>query len=37
MGYQPEPPLQLAYGVLGALIVALALRRPVREALRKER
>lgn len=34
VGYQPDPPLQLAYGVLGVLIVLLALRPSVREALR---
>lgn len=34
VGYQSDPPLQLAYGVLGALIVVLALRPSVREALR---
>lgn len=36
VGYQPDPPLQLAYGVLGALIVVLALRPSVRETLRDE-
>lgn len=30
LGYYPEPPLQLIYGSLGLLIIALALSRPVR-------
>jgi len=30
VGYQAEPPLQLVYGVLGAVIVALAVRPTLR-------
>ncbi|NIP56683.1 MAG: hypothetical protein GWM92_01080 [Gemmatimonadetes bacterium] len=37
IGYQADPPLPLAYALLGALIVVLALRSSVREALRGRR
>lgn len=33
IGYQPEPPLQLIYGVIGVVIVGLALLPAVRQEL----
>ena len=37
IGYQPRPPLQLVYGVLGGLIVGLVLAPSVRTALATRR
>jgi peptidoglycan/LPS O-acetylase OafA/YrhL len=34
IGYQPAPPLQLVYGILGVLILAIALQPTVRRRLR---
>lgn len=37
VGYQPQPPLQLLYGLVGALVVALCLLPSVRRRLRRGR
>jgi len=36
IGYQPQPPLQLTYGLLGLAILALALSPSIRDDLRPE-